>query len=88
MASWKDVKARKRELDRAAGRDVEAASVEAETRTHAYVLGHRLSELRERASLSQMQVAKHMDVKQTSGKCDHEEIVSTSSVDRDELASI
>lgn len=120
MANWKDVKARKRELDRAAGRDVEAAGVEAESRTHAYVLGYRLSELRERAGLSQMQVAERMGVKQprvsaiekgdpaqmevetlsryvaalggrlrvVAGFGDHEEIVSTSSVDRDELASI
>ncbi|MFD2417684.1 XRE family transcriptional regulator [Amycolatopsis pigmentata] len=64
MANWKDVKARKRELDIAAGRDVEAAKAEAQSRTHAYVLGYRLSELRERAGLSQTEVARRMGVKQ------------------------
>lgn len=64
MANWKDVKARKRELDEAAGRDIEAARVEAKNLTASYVLGYRLSELRERAGLSQSEVARRMGVKQ------------------------
>jgi predicted XRE-type DNA-binding protein len=64
MAHWTDVKARKRELDRAAGRDTHAAKLAAQSRTHAYVLGYRLSELRERAGLSQTEVARRMGVTQ------------------------
>jgi predicted XRE-type DNA-binding protein len=63
-ADWKDVKARKAELDRAAGRDVDAARAGAEQATNAYVLGYRLSELREQAGLSQTEVARRMGVKQ------------------------
>jgi predicted XRE-type DNA-binding protein len=120
MANWEDVKARKRELDRAAGRDVEAAEAEAKNITAAYVLGYRLSELRERAGLSQTEVANRMGVKQprvsaiekgdpaqmevetvrryvaalggrlrlVAGFGDHDEIVSASAVDRDELSSV
>lgn len=116
MANWKEVRAHKRELDLAAGRDVEAAQVEAKTRTDSYVLGYRLSELRERAGLSQTEVAKRMGVKQprvsaiekgdpaqmevetlkryvsalgghlrvVAGFGDHDEIISTTEVDRDE----
>ncbi|QWF80080.1 XRE family transcriptional regulator [Amycolatopsis sp. CA-230715] len=64
MADWKDVKARKREIDQEADRDLQAARSEASARTHAYVLGYRLSELRERVGLSQTQVAERMGVKQ------------------------
>lgn len=120
MAKWDDVKARKRELDRTSGRDVEAATDEAKSRTDAYVLGYRLSELRERSHLSQTQVAERMGVRQprvsaiengdpaqmevetlrryiaalgghlrlVAGFGDHDEIVSTSAVDRDELTSV
>jgi hypothetical protein len=45
--SWKDVKADKEMRDRSAGRDVEAARKHARTLTNAYVLGHRLAQLRE-----------------------------------------
>jgi len=116
VAKWKDVKARKQELDRAAGRDVDAARAEAESRTEAYVLGYRLSELRDQAGLTQSEVAERMGVKQprisaiekgdpgqmeietlrryiaalggrlrlVAGFDDHDEIVSTSGIDRDE----
>ena len=113
MTSWKEVKARKREIDEAAGRDVVAAKAEAKRATAAYVLGYRLSELRERASLSQAEVARRMGVTQprvsaiekgdpdqitletirryvaalggrlrlVAGFGDHDEIVSTTTVD-------
>ncbi|HEX3785770.1 MAG TPA: XRE family transcriptional regulator [Pseudonocardiaceae bacterium] len=64
MTSWKEVKDRKHTLDRAAGRDVEAARAGAERATAAYVLGYRLGELRERAKLSQGLVAERMGITQ------------------------
>ncbi|RDI20171.1 helix-turn-helix domain-containing protein [Lentzea flaviverrucosa] len=62
--SWKDVKADKEAIDRAGGRDVEAARATARGRTQAYVLGFRLAELRKKVGLTQVDVAKHMDVSQ------------------------
>jgi predicted XRE-type DNA-binding protein len=62
--SWKDVKADKERIDRAAGRDVEAARAAAADRTDAYVLGHRLAQLRLSAGLSQAALAKRMGVSQ------------------------
>ncbi|WP_019807253.1 helix-turn-helix domain-containing protein [Saccharomonospora halophila] len=64
MADWQQVRARKQEIDRAAGRDVETARARAKEHTDAYVLGYRLSSLREQAGLSQKQVAERMGVKQ------------------------
>ncbi|MEU3275138.1 XRE family transcriptional regulator [Saccharomonospora sp. NPDC006951] len=119
VAKWEDVKARKRQLDHAAGRDVQASEAEAKDRTAAYVLGYRLKELRERIGLSQVEVARRMNVKQprvsaietgdltqmevetirrfvaalggelrlVAGFGDHDEIVSTSEVDRGTKAS-
>ncbi|MCK2241086.1 MULTISPECIES: hypothetical protein [unclassified Crossiella] len=43
--SWKDVKADKEKLDRAAGRDVDAARADARRRIAAYVVGYRRAEL-------------------------------------------
>ncbi|MFF5987733.1 XRE family transcriptional regulator [Prauserella flavalba] len=118
MAKWEDVKARKRQLDEASGRDVDASVAEAKDRTSAYVLGYRLKELRERAGLSQVEIARRMSVRQPRvsaiengdlaqmevetirryvaalggelrlvvGFGDHDEIVSTTAVDRSELA--
>jgi hypothetical protein len=48
--SWKDVKADKERRDRGAGRDIEAAQEHSRTLTNAYVLGHRLAQLREAGS--------------------------------------
>ncbi|MFI9452810.1 helix-turn-helix domain-containing protein [Amycolatopsis sp. NPDC052450] len=62
--SWKEVKAEKLAADREAGRDVEVARAEAREATQAYVLGFRLSELREDVGLSQAEVAKRMGVSQ------------------------
>ncbi|WP_018682014.1 XRE family transcriptional regulator [Actinokineospora enzanensis] len=62
--SWKDVKAEKAERDSAAGRDLEAARVEARTRTQAYVLGFRLAQLRQEVQLSQAEVARRMGISQ------------------------
>lgn len=62
--SWKEVKARKEQIDTVAGRDVEAARAEARNRTALYVLGHRLGELRERTDLTQQEVADRMGVSQ------------------------
>jgi predicted XRE-type DNA-binding protein len=64
MADWKEVRARKRDIDQAAGRDIATANAEAKSATAAYVLGYRLGELRERAHLSQAEVARRMGVKQ------------------------
>jgi predicted XRE-type DNA-binding protein len=62
--SWKDVKADKEQIDRADGRDVEAARTEARTRTQAYVLGFRLAQLRQELGLSQSEIASRMGVSQ------------------------
>lgn len=62
--SWKDVKADKERIDRSAGRDVDAARAAAAEKTQAYVLGHRLAQLREAAGLSQTALAKRMGVSQ------------------------
>jgi predicted transcriptional regulator len=62
--SWKDVKADKEAIDRAAGRDVEASRVAARSRTQAYVLGFRLAELRKKVGLTQVDVAEQMGVSQ------------------------
>ena len=61
---WKDVKTAKERRDRAMGRDVDAAQAEAHARTSAYILGFRLSQLRERAGLTQTEVAARMGVSQ------------------------
>jgi|SRR5882762_5585956 len=62
--SWKDVKADKERHDRDAGRDIEAAQEHARTLTNAYVLGHRLGQLREELGLTQVQVAERMGISQ------------------------
>ncbi|HWM02721.1 MAG TPA: XRE family transcriptional regulator [Actinophytocola sp.] len=62
--SWKDVKADKTRHDEAAGRDVDAARADARTRTQAYVLGFRLSQLRHDVGLSQVEIASRMGVSQ------------------------
>jgi len=62
--SWKDVKADKARRDNASGRDVDAARVEARTRTQAYVLGFRLAQLRQELHLSQAEVARRMGISQ------------------------
>lgn len=115
--SWKDVKADKERRDRADGRDVEAARTAAGEKTHAYVLGHRLAQLRVAAGVSQTALARRMGVSQPrvsqleqgdigqmeldtirryvmalGGRLhivadfdDHNEVVSTSQVDRSEV---
>ncbi|SEF29364.1 Helix-turn-helix domain-containing protein [Amycolatopsis pretoriensis] len=62
--TWKAVKADKAAVDRAAGRDVEAARAAAREATEAYVLGFRLAQLREDAGISQTELAKRMGVSQ------------------------
>jgi predicted XRE-type DNA-binding protein len=62
--SWKDVKAEKARLDAASGRDVVAARAEAELRTQAYILGHRLAQLRQQVGMSQAEVAAQMGISQ------------------------
>src|SRR5262245_57260217 len=62
--SWNEVKADKARRDNANGRDVDAARVEARTRTQAYVLGFRLAQLRQELHLSQAEVAKRMGISQ------------------------
>jgi predicted XRE-type DNA-binding protein len=62
--SWKDVKAEKARRDKANGRDIDAARVEARTRTQAYVLGFRLAQLRQELKLSQSEIAKRMGISQ------------------------
>ncbi|GLZ41463.1 XRE family transcriptional regulator [Actinokineospora sp. NBRC 105648] len=62
--SWKDVKAEKARRDGAGGRDLEAARVEARTRTQAHVLGFRLAQLRQDVNLSQAEVAQRMGISQ------------------------
>ncbi|MFI0463834.1 MULTISPECIES: helix-turn-helix domain-containing protein [Saccharopolyspora] len=62
--SWKDVKKDKEALDRARGRDVEAAREQAHILTQAYILGDRLTQLRKAAGLSQSEVAARMQVSQ------------------------
>lgn len=62
--SWKDVKAEKERRDEAKGRDVDTARRQAAMTTGAYVLGHRLADLRERAGLSQEDLGKRMGVSQ------------------------
>jgi DNA-binding XRE family transcriptional regulator len=64
VRSWKEVKAEKEALDRAAGRDVVAAQVEARKRTAERVVGYRLAELRKRAGLTQSDIADLMGVSQ------------------------
>lgn len=62
--SWKDVKADKKRIDSAAGRDIEAARARAAEHTNALVLGFRLAELRAGARLSQTELARRMGVSQ------------------------
>lgn len=62
--SWKEVKAEMEQLDLASGRDVDVAREIAHERTRAYVLGHRLSQLRNEIGLTQEQVAQHMGISQ------------------------
>jgi predicted XRE-type DNA-binding protein len=62
--SWRDVKADKERRDRAAGRDVEAAREEARRATNAYILGYRLSQLREEMGLTQTELASRMGISQ------------------------
>ena len=62
--SWQEVKAEKGRRDTANGRDVDAAQADARTRTHAYVLGFRLAQLRQEMGLSQAIVAQRMGISQ------------------------
>jgi len=62
--SWKDVKADKARQDQADGRDMDVAHAEARTRTEAYVLGFRLSQLRQEIGLSQVEIARRMGISQ------------------------
>jgi predicted XRE-type DNA-binding protein len=62
--SWKDVKADKARRDEANGRDVDNAHADARTRTQAYVLGFRLSQLRHEMGLSQAEIAGRMGISQ------------------------
>ncbi|MFJ6669998.1 XRE family transcriptional regulator [Actinosynnema sp. NPDC091369] len=62
--SWKDVKADRARRDQAAGRDMELAREEARNRTQAYVVGFRLTQLREQQGLSQSEVAARMGISQ------------------------
>jgi len=62
--SWKDVKADKERIDRAAGRDMDFVWIEARLRTQAYVLGFRLGQLRQEVGLSQTEIASRMGVSQ------------------------
>jgi predicted XRE-type DNA-binding protein len=62
--SWRDVKVDKERRDRSSGRDTEAAQDHARTLTNAYVLGHRLAQLREELGLTQVQVAERMGISQ------------------------
>lgn len=62
--SWKDVKADKQRLDEAAGRDVTEARETARRVTGAYILGHRLAELRSELGLTQIEIADRMGISQ------------------------
>jgi DNA-binding XRE family transcriptional regulator len=62
--SWREVKAEKERLDVGAGRDVEGVRSAARARTHAYIVGFRLSVLRERAGVTQTELAARMGVSQ------------------------
>jgi len=62
--SWQEVKAEKAQRDAANGRDMDAAGADARTRTHAYVLGFRLAQLRQEMGLSQSTVAQRMGISQ------------------------
>jgi len=62
--SWQEVKAGKERLDVESGRDVEEARSVARARTHAYIVGFRLGELRERVGMTQTELASRMGVSQ------------------------
>lgn len=62
--SWQEVKAEKARRDAVNGRDVDAAHAAARTRTHAYVLGFRLAQLRQELGLSQSTIAERMGISQ------------------------
>ncbi len=62
--SWQEIKAEKARLDAANGRDMDAAQADARTRTHAYVLGFRLAQLRQEMGLSQSTIARRMGISQ------------------------
>jgi predicted XRE-type DNA-binding protein len=62
--SWKDIKADKARYDEVSGRDIDSARADARTRTQAYVLGFRLSQLRHEVGLSQAEIAGRMGVSQ------------------------
>lgn len=62
--SWKDVKADKERIDRELGRDIEASQAKKRDQVQAYVMGCRLSQLREQAGLTQAQVAERMGISQ------------------------
>lgn len=62
--SWKDVKADKQRLDEAEGRDIAEAAATARSLTSAYILGHRLAELRGEVGLTQAEIAARMGISQ------------------------
>lgn len=62
--SWKDVKADKQRLDEADGRDVAEGRATAQRLTSAYILGHRLGELRGELGLTQTEIADRMGISQ------------------------
>lgn len=62
--SWKDVKADKQRLDEASGRDMAEAGATARSLTNAYILGHRLAELRGELGLTQTEIADRMGISQ------------------------
>lgn len=62
--SWKDVKADKQRADEAAGRDMVEARATARGATSAYILGHRLAELRGELGLTQTDIADRMGISQ------------------------
>lgn len=62
--SWRDVQADMERHGRATGRDVEADREHAKKVTNAYVLGYRLSQLREEMGLTQTEIAARMGISQ------------------------
>lgn len=64
VRSWDEVKVDKEKRDRANGRDVDADREHARMATNAYILGYRLSQLREEVGLTQSQLAERMGISQ------------------------
>lgn len=62
--SWAAVKADKHARDRVDGRDVDAAQARAREVTSAYILGHRLGQLRAETGMGQAELAARMGVSQ------------------------